>query len=257
MIRCHFPLKDSFRFDQLCPDPRTGPQSHGTGSQLPSDTSINLNPPSSPGPYRHGGGGTGSYPSNSYGSPMTYSSSASVKDPSTNACDFHRNGVETDVITAIQVTENPWNFRHANPCNQFLKFNYAHKFNSGSLSETTSIGGGAGGKMAREKGTLPKSKDHICQKEIGIRREGSKSHQDQDGMMDKKQPLHQEEANQISEEIARKTNVYFWHNFTMYPHSAEFVDTITNYHWSREDIACANERNARYVQIAVVVSKSK
>ncbi len=105
------------------------------------------------------------------------------------------------------------------------------------------------------KGTL--SKDHICQNEIGIRRQGSKGPDHDHSEMHKKSPLHQEEANQISEEIARKTNVYFWHNFTIYPHSAEFVDTITNYHWSREDISCANERNARYVQIAVVVSKSK
>lgn len=198
----------------------------------------------------------GNYPSNSYGVSSSYGISSSVKDPSTNGCDFHRNGVETDVITAIQVTENPWNFRHANQCNQFLKFSYAHKYSTGSISESTSSGGGGGGgKMGGGKGRDILSKDHICQNEIGIRRQGSKGHDQAE--IDKKQPLHQEEANQISEEIARKTNVYFWHNFTIYSHSAEFVDTITNYHWSREDIACANERNARYVQIAVVVSKSK
>lgn len=250
-------LVDTIRFDFLCPDPRFGSReagaSGGGGGIVPGggfggsssntspDTYIALhNNPSNN--YPRGRSGTSSYgygPGNGY-TGRSYVSGLSIKDPTTRSCDFHRNEMETAEVTEVHVTEHPWTFRHANQCTHIVKFNYDIQNGESAGSGGVESGGGT------SSGNL----QSLCQREVGFRRQSS---QDRDHFA-----RSNTENQGHDEEIATKTNVYFWHNLTLYSHSAEFVDTITNYHWSREDLSCVQDkRNAQYVQIAVTVSKSK
>ncbi|ODN05060.1 hypothetical protein Ocin01_01581 [Orchesella cincta] len=207
-------MQDSFRFDQLCPDPRFGPTATRDSSHLHTpDTNINLEK-----------GRTGN-PSYSYASAMP------AKEPSTTSCDFHRNGMETSAVTAVHMTENPIDFRHSNACTHFVKFSH-DLYDEPGGSSTRASGGGA-----------PRKGSKVCEKEIGIRR-----YINSDAVHVDSHELSQ------NEEVMNKMSVYFWHNFTLNSYSANYVDAITNYYLSKEDIACT--KTPEYVQIAIVVSKN-
>jgi len=93
-------------------------------------------------------------------------------------------------------------------------------------------------------GSFTKKATKVCERETGIRR-----YINSDAIRVDSHELAQ------NEEVMSKMSVYFWHNFTLNSHSANFVDAITNYHLSKEDIACPSK--PEYVQMVTVVSKSK
>ncbi|CAL8073681.1 unnamed protein product [Orchesella dallaii] len=215
---------NSFRFDQLCPDPRLGStRDSGNNRGHTLDTNINLD-------SRH----VGNPAYNGYASPM------STKEPSMTSCDFHRNGMETAVVTAVHMTLNPLDFRHANACTHMVKFSH-EPYVSGGKTDSGRNGNSNWSSNTRTGGGTSRKGIKVCEKEIGIRRYSDTVHVDSHELSE-------------HEEVMNKISVYFWHNFTLNSHSANFVDVITNYHLSQEDIACPTA--PAYVQIATVVSKS-
>lgn len=149
--------------------------------------------------------------------------------------------MESAVITAVHVTENPWSFRHSNACTHIFKLDY-DLYNSDYPDGVYHPPSSGGRNSAAD---LNNRRNKVCQNEIGVRRFGTNdvatSNEDLAG----------------NEELAKKMNVYFWHNFTLYSHSAQITDTITNYQFSKDDIACTTGSAAQYVQIAVAVSRGE